>query len=82
VIGYQLYIGSESRRYTWKRALENETSVSVLIDQPITFFAVSAYTADGLESAPSDELAVAADLPTNGLPALESVTPPISSNQL
>jgi hypothetical protein len=44
-----------------KQTVGNQTSARVTLDQPTTYFAVTAYTADGLESVPSAELTVVTD---------------------
>jgi hypothetical protein len=43
-----------------KQILGNQTAASAILDQPTTYFAVSAYTSEGLESVLSDELVVIA----------------------
>jgi hypothetical protein len=58
VAGYMLYAGSSSHQYTTKQPIGNQTLVRVVIDQPVLYFAVTAYTNDGLESVLSYELAV------------------------
>jgi len=58
VVGYRLYMGTESQNYVATMTLENQTSVKVFIDRPATYFVVTAYSADGLESSPSDEVVV------------------------
>ena len=47
-----------------RQTLGNQTTISVVLDQPIMFFAVTAYTADGLESSPSEELLVRGNPPS------------------
>jgi hypothetical protein len=64
VVGYVLYVGSASHRYTSKQTIGNLTSVRVVIDQPTLYFAVAAYTYDGLESVLSDEFAVTDSMAT------------------
>ena len=64
VVGYALYSGTASQQYSTRQILGNQTSVSIVLDQPITYFAVTAYTVEGLESVPSEELAVPATEPT------------------
>jgi hypothetical protein len=61
VAGYQLYTGNVSRHYIAGRPLGDRTSIKVVLDQPIVYLAVSAYTADGFESSRSEELVLRAD---------------------
>jgi hypothetical protein len=61
VAGYLLYSGTASHQYTVKQMVGNQTSARVTLDQPTMYFAVTAYTADGLESVPSAELRVGPD---------------------
>jgi hypothetical protein len=61
VAGYLLYSGTASHQYTVKQTVGNQTSARVTLDQTTMYFAVTAYTADGLESVPSAELRVGPD---------------------
>lgn len=61
VAGYQLYTGNVSHHYLAGRPLGDRTSIKVILDQPIVYLAVSAYTADGSESSRSEELVLRAD---------------------
>ena len=61
VAGYQLYTGNVSHHYIAGRPLGDRTSIKVILDQPIVYLAVSAYTADGSESSRSEELVLRAD---------------------
>lgn len=58
VIGYRLLMGTQSQNYVAKMALGNQTSVKVFINHPTTYFVVTAYNADGLESSPSGEVVI------------------------
>jgi hypothetical protein len=58
VVGYRLYMGTESQNYVATTTLGNQTSVKVFIKAPATYFVVTAYNIDGLESLPSDEVVV------------------------
>ena len=61
VVGYKLYSGRSSRHYTVQEPLGDKTSAQVTVDQGAVYVAVSAYTAEGLESVLSDELVVRPD---------------------
>jgi hypothetical protein len=63
VVGYQLYTGIASHQYTAKQPIVGQTFAQVVLDQPAIYVAVSAYTADGLESALSEELVVTLESP-------------------
>jgi len=76
-VGYMLYVGSASHHYTSKQTIGNQTSARVVIDQPALYFAVAAYTNDGLESALSDELAVTDNMATAN--TQQNTSPAISS---
>jgi hypothetical protein len=56
VVGYQLYRGERSGVYTIKTPLGNETSAELMISDSAVYVAVSAYTAEGLESVLSNEV--------------------------
>jgi hypothetical protein len=58
VVGYRLYMGTESQNYVATMTLGNQTSVKVFIKAPATYFVVTAYNIDGLESSPSGEVVV------------------------
>ena len=58
VVGYNLYIGTASGHYTTKQSLGNQIVAQLPANQQTLYLAVSAYTAEGLESALSDELAL------------------------
>ena len=64
VAGYMLYSGNASHQYTLKQTLGNQTTASVVLDQPTTYFAVSAYTVEGVESLLSEELIVTTSAPS------------------
>ena len=68
VAGYALYSGTATQQYSARQTLGNQTSVSVVLDQSIMYFAVTAYTAEGLESIPSEELVVNGNLPSRNRP--------------
>ena len=61
VVGYKLYSGSSSQHYTAQEPLGDHTSAQITVDQGAVYLAVSAYTAEGLESVLSDELIVRPD---------------------
>ena len=69
VVGYQLYTGDGSRHYTAKQPLGDQTSAQVTVNQGAVYVAVSAYTAEGLESALSEELVVTGDGQSSAGPA-------------
>ena len=57
-MGYRLYRGHNTHHYNEVQTLGNQTSIEVVLEQPKTYFAVTAYSAEGFESAPCDELAI------------------------
>jgi len=61
VVGYKLYSGSTSQHYSAQEPLGDRTSAQVTVDQGAVYLAVSAYTAEGIESVLSDELVVRPD---------------------
>ena len=67
IAGYTLLIGTQSRRYVRKIEVGLQTSVSVndLDRTKDNYFAVEAYTSDGLVSVPSQEAFLPAN-PSNG----------------
>jgi hypothetical protein len=58
VIGYRLLMGTQSLKYVARITLGKQTSVKVFINHPATYFVVTAYNVDGLESKPSGEVVV------------------------
>jgi hypothetical protein len=58
VVGYRLYRGHATRIYQKVETLGNQTTVEVVLHEPKTYFAVTAYGAEGFESSPCDELAI------------------------
>ena len=64
VVGYNLYTGIVSHQYTNKQPVGNETTAQLPAGQGTIYVAVSAYTAEGIESALSDELVVSASSQT------------------
>jgi hypothetical protein len=66
VVGYRVYYGTTSGNYETSIVVGNVTSntVSGLASGVTYFFAVTAYTAAGLESAFSSEISVVPGLPT------------------
>ena len=58
VVGYNLYTGPSSHRYTLKQSLGNQMTAQLPANQGALYIAVSAYTAEGFESQLSDELTV------------------------
>jgi|SRR4051812_20026009 hypothetical protein len=58
VVGYQLYSGNRSGHYSNKTPLGNQTSAQVALSDSALYLAVSAYTAEGLESVLSNEVTV------------------------
>jgi hypothetical protein len=58
VVGYQLYTGDSSGHYTSKTVVGNQISAELVVDASTLFIAVSAYTAEGLESVLSNEVAI------------------------
>jgi len=65
VVGYNLYIGDASHQYTTKQSVGNQTVAQLPIDENTIYVAVSAYTAEGLESQLSEELTVSLALGGN-----------------
>jgi hypothetical protein len=61
VVGYRVYSGNVSGQYTASQALGDQTTADVAINGGTVYIAVTAYTADGIESALSEELLVAKD---------------------
>jgi hypothetical protein len=58
VIGYRLLMGTQSQKYVARITLGKQTSVKVFINHPATYFVVTAYNVDGLDSKPSGEVGV------------------------
>jgi hypothetical protein len=78
VVGYRLYYGQESGSYTGTVEANGQTSAVVpgLSEGATYFFAVSAYTAEGVESPASTEISYT--VPATGVPSnlvVESVDP-------
>jgi hypothetical protein len=73
VAGYYLYIGNASRQYTGKHPVGNQTSASVAVGEGAVYLAVSAYTAEGFESALSQELVLNAN-PSSAAAASDSLS--------
>jgi hypothetical protein len=67
VAGYKLYYGVASGTYTRILDAGNATSVAVpdMISNFTYYFAVTAYSSDGLESAPSEEVSYSVPPPTS-----------------
>ena len=61
VAGYHVYVGNSSGQYTDRTAVGNQTSAQVEVGQSALYIAVSAYTAEGLESPLSNELIILAE---------------------
>jgi hypothetical protein len=61
VVGYRVYSGNVSGQYTASQALGDQTTAQVAINGGTVYIAVTAYTADGIESALSEELLVTED---------------------
>ena len=61
VAGHHVYTGDSSGQYAERTSLGNQTSAELVIGQSTLYLAVSAYTAEGLESPLSDELVVLGD---------------------
>jgi len=76
IAGYRLYSGNSSRIYTQQLEVGNMTTtlVSNLADGRTYFFAVTAYTADGDESIPSNEVSYAAPASIAASQAISSAT--------
>jgi hypothetical protein len=58
VVGYNVYTGINSHQYTNKQPVGNQTMAQLPVGAGTIYVAVSAYTAEGIESALSDELIV------------------------
>jgi hypothetical protein len=58
VAGYYVYTGGATRHYNDRFTVGNETTAQIMVNQSAVYVAVSAYTAEGLESVLSDELIV------------------------
>jgi hypothetical protein len=58
VVGYQVYTGSASGQYSSKQSVADLTSAQISVNQDVLYVAVSAYTAEGLESRLSAEVVV------------------------
>lgn len=71
--GYRAYYGNASRNYSADVDVGNFTSVTLPTLPGITYYAVTAYDEDGLESDFSDEVSYTADVPQppTGLTATE-----------
>ena len=61
VVGYQLYIGSASGQYDTTQRVGTQNFATIAVDRAVLYVAVSAITADGLESPLSAELVVTLD---------------------
>ena len=77
VAGYHVYTGDSSGAYTGRILVGNQTTVQLEVGESNLYIAVSAYTAEGLESPLSDELIV---LATNLEAATTSGGPQIIDN--
>lgn len=66
VTGYRVYYGAASGNYTNSVIVGNVTTNTVpgLVSGVTYFFAITGYTASGLESAPSNEISYMPGLPT------------------
>src|SRR5262245_15408551 len=76
VAGYNVYYGRISRSYTNKISVGNITNCSVggMIEGSTYFFAATAFTSDGLESEPSNELSYTVPINvTNRTPTLDPI---------
>jgi hypothetical protein len=66
VVGYRVYIGTQSGYYPTHLDAGNNTSIEVpnLIEGTVYYFVVTAYTANGAESVPSEEIHYLPNPPT------------------
>lgn len=58
VVGYNVYIGAASHQYTMKQTVGDQTFALLPVNQATIYVVVTAYTVEGIESAPCDELIV------------------------
>ena len=80
VIGYRVYVGRVARLYDSVLDIGNQISTQVPVSPGTTYFAVTAYDSDGLESDYSEEVFYTLpcpDCPTNEPPVLTNGPPAI-----